>query len=655
MADSVPTDPSTSGDVGAAPGDAVVLAGEGVAEADAVAASDPSTSGDVGAAPGEAAVIAVEGVAGADAVAASGPSTSGDVGVAPGRAELRFVLPRGLRKEGAAIDAAHDAALANRVSGASALAEVGYVDPPPPMRETAPWQMGAWRADQQTAKERRRLVAEGGVRRLVHKYATRRRVADMGSQTATSSPDAAVRVPAPATVSPPATPEIALLRREMAVVKGQPGLLSALETTIKAGVKQRKRAEAGGRTSAGGLIKHYVFGGPSGTGKSSSIAALAKVLAAPEVNLLKKKEVVTLNKDTDTKSGSKTQPQVIREFFEKAEGGILFLDEVHQRPQAFAKALLTPLEDFNGKVMVVIAGYYDDVRDWLKRSDPGLPSRFQCRIEFVKLDVDTLVEIGMDRLADGGYSLDASAHDLFRRVMEHVHGRIEPCDLPLNGRGAKIAVGDMIFEHDARDDLETLDMCITTEDILTACPFAASPAPAPAPAPTPAPAPPEGVASANGKAAARAAPRRGSKSQTASSSAAAAGPLSAGAEATAGEEASPSAGPRAETPASTPGKRKRKDAGDFETLADAILGRYEVEDSGAERIGGVDFVRDVAPLTQGHLRKKLANIERINMVARELLEGTFAVINGRKGNGEIVQLTPDEGTNTQYVYGLKEK
>ena len=161
--------------------------------------------------------------------------------------------------------------------------------------------------------------------------------------------------------------------------------------------------------------------------------------------------------------------------------------------------------------------------------------------------------------------------------------------------------------------------------------------------------------SANGKAAARAAPTRGSKSQTASSSAAAAGPLSAGAEATAGEEASPSAGPRAETPASTPGKRKRKDAGDFETLADAILGRYEVEDSGAERIGGVDFVRDVAPLTQGHLRKKLANIERINMVARELLEGTFAVINGRKGNGEIVQLTPDEGTNTQYVYGLKEK
>ena len=78
-------------------------------------------------------------------------------------------------------------------------------------------------------------------------------------------------------------------------------------------------------------------------------------------------------------------------------------------------------------------------------------------------------------------------------------------------------------------------------------------------------------------------------------------------------------------------------------------------DPRAERIGGVDFVRNVAPLAQGHLRQKLANIERINKEARELLEGTFTVINGRSGNGEIVRLVPDEGTNTRYVYGLRGK
>merc|ERR1719263_1392749 len=67
---------------------------------------------------------------------------------------------------------------------------------------------------------------------------------------------------------------------------------------------------------------------------------------------------------------------------------------------------------------------------------------------------------------------------MFRCVMEHVSARTEPCDLPLNGRGAKFAVDDMIRKHDARPGLDDEDMCITTKDILDACPFAAFPLPA---------------------------------------------------------------------------------------------------------------------------------------------------------------------------------
>merc|ERR1719263_775138 len=130
-----------------------------------------------------------------------------------------------------------------------------------------------------------------------------------------------------------------------------------------------------GGSSAAGCLEHQVFGGPSGTGKSSSVKVLAEVLASPEVALLKKPSVVTLNKDTDlSKARGDTQPQKIRSFFEKAQGGILFLDEVHRRPKEFAQALLTPLEEFQGKVMVIIAGYDENVRNWFRDGDPGLPS-----------------------------------------------------------------------------------------------------------------------------------------------------------------------------------------------------------------------------------------------------------------------------------------
>ena len=121
--------------------------------------------------------------------------------------------------------------------------------------------------------------------------------------------------------------------------------------------------------------RNMVFGGPPGTGKTSSVKKIAKVLAAPEVGVLKHADVVELNKETPLPKGGDNVPQKVGRVFERAKGSILFLDEAHKRTdsKAFVDALVPLLSKHEGDVMVVIAGYKDEIMKWLRNSDPGNP------------------------------------------------------------------------------------------------------------------------------------------------------------------------------------------------------------------------------------------------------------------------------------------
>lgn len=479
------------------------------------------------------------------------------------------------------------------------------------------------------------------IREVVKKVRTQAAEAKTENLTRLRSASAAAAAPAPAQRQP--SPGVALLRRKMAAVKGQPNLLGAFEEIIKAAEKQRKRAARHGGSSAAECLEHQVFGGPSGTGKSSSVKVLAEVLASPEVALLQNSSVVTLNKDTDlSKAKGATQPQKIRSFFEKAVGGILFLDEVHNRQSDFAKALLTPLEDFRGKVMVIIAGYGDKVRKWLRDADPGLPSRFNDRVEFLPLSTDTLVEIGEDRLVDpkqypSPFSLDSSdsldsldsARAVFRRVMAHVSARTEPCAEPLNARGAKIAVDAMIRKHEARDDLDDLDMCITTKDILDACPFAASP-------------PPAATASQHAPTAAHEGHDRttsGVSTSTADAPAAASdsedSPLSERAR-------MPS---KSAAPAPAASRKRKAESGDARqrscspetTIVLAAIDAHYVHEEGGTAIAVMDFLRQLLPNLTGTVKSEVVDAQRASKGLRETLQKAIEILKERGVNTTMYQ------------------
>ena len=189
--------------------------------------------------------------------------------------------------------------------------------------------------------------------------------------------------PVSATAAAPAEPSdgVKLLRREMAEVKGQSHLMEALERLVKSAERQKRR-EAGARDAQqpDGAPKkpnlNMVFGGPPGTGKTSSVQKIAKVLAAPGVGVLKHAKVVELNKETPLPRGD-TVPQRVGKVFDSAKGCILFLDEAHKRTDSasFVDALVPLLSKYEGEVMVVIAGYKDEIMTWLRNSDKGNPNR----------------------------------------------------------------------------------------------------------------------------------------------------------------------------------------------------------------------------------------------------------------------------------------
>lgn len=293
--------------------------------------------------------------------------------------------------------------------------------------------------------------------------------------------------PAPSAANLP----VDVVRDTMAGVKGQPKLMAKFTTMVKAFVKQKQRGEAAATSDApkpNRSIRNMIFGGESGTGKSSGAKALADAMY--RLGLVEKPVVRIVDKRNPMERGKSIEEQVCKTYA-MADGGVIFFDEIHQRDDPkFIQAFLAatdPDGEKGGRVVTIIAGYTSEVETWLTK-DPGMSRRFprNSRIEFEKLKPPVLYELGVDYLAKRGFQLEVTAHDAMRACAKVVYDY----DPPENAGGMKNAVDAMVDEHDAKDELAPGDMCITANHIFTAVPaargieldpseFIAPPAPSP--------------------------------------------------------------------------------------------------------------------------------------------------------------------------------
>ncbi|MFE6904517.1 right-handed parallel beta-helix repeat-containing protein [Streptomyces sp. NPDC057717] len=182
----------------------------------------------------------------------------------------------------------------------------------------------------------------------------------------------------------------------------------------------RQREAAG--LPAPRISHHLVFTGPPGTGKTTVARLYGELLVS--LGVLPRGQLVEVARADLVGRYIGHTAQLTREVFERALGGVLFIDEAYTLTPAGSSSgsdfgqeavdtLLKLMEDHRDEVVVIVAGYTAEMERFLS-SNPGLSSRFSRRVEFANYSSDELVTIVRQHAATVGYDCGPGTGQLLR-------------------------------------------------------------------------------------------------------------------------------------------------------------------------------------------------------------------------------------------------
>lgn len=174
--------------------------------------------------------------------------------------------------------------------------------------------------------------------------------------------------------------------------------------------------------------RHFVFSGPSGTGKTTVARILGRVFYA--LGLLDGEHLVESQR-SDLVGEFLGQTAVkANELIDSALGGVLFVDEAYSLANtAYSKGdaygdealqvLLKRAEDNRDRLVVILAGYPEGM-DRLLAANPGLNSRFTTRVDFPSYRPLELTRIAQVLAAENGDEWDEDTVDELKSISGHV-------------------------------------------------------------------------------------------------------------------------------------------------------------------------------------------------------------------------------------------
>ena len=196
---------------------------------------------------------------------------------------------------------------------------------------------------------------------------------------------------------------------------------------------------------------HTVIYGPPGTGKTETAKIIGKIFS--KLGILSKKYFKKVTR-ADLIAGYLGQTAMkTRDVLKEAKGGVLFIDEAYalgnpEKRDSFAKecidTLCEGLSDNKDDLMVIIAGYEEELKNCFFSYNQGLDSRFTWRFNTDDYKYNELFLIFQKKVNDIGWKLHKKVKDSwFEDKMDYFkfYGR----DIETLLAKVKIAHGRRVF------------------------------------------------------------------------------------------------------------------------------------------------------------------------------------------------------------------